>query len=47
MKHIVAINASPRTEWNTHTLVHEAAEGASAEGAEITWFDLYKLDKFT
>ncbi len=47
MKTIVAINASPRTEWNTGTLIREAAKGAEAEGAEIKIFDLYKLEKFT
>lgn len=47
MKKIVAINASPRTGWNTSTLVREAAKGAETEGAEITVFDLYKLEKFT
>ncbi|MBE6038952.1 MAG: flavodoxin family protein [Anaerofustis stercorihominis] len=44
---IVAINASPRTAWNTATLVREAAKGAESEGAEIKIFDLYKSDKFT
>lgn len=33
MKKIIAINASPRTEWNTATLVKEAAKGAKSEGA--------------
>lgn len=47
MKKIVAINASPRTSWNTGSLVREAAKGAESEGAEVTVFDLYKLDKFT
>ncbi len=47
MKTIVAINASPRTEWNTGTLIREAADGAKSEGAEIIVFDLYKLEKFT
>ncbi len=47
MKTIVAINASPRTEWNTGTLIREAAKGAEAEGAEIKIFDLYKLEKYT
>ena len=47
MKTIVAINASPRTEWNTGTLVREAAKGAGAEGAEIKIFDLYRLEKYT
>lgn len=47
MKKIIAINASPRISWNTGSLVHEAAKGAEAEGAEVKMFDLYKLEKFT
>lgn len=47
MKTIVAINASPRVEWNTGTLIREAAKGAEAEGAEIKIFDLYRLEKYT
>ncbi len=47
MKKIVAINASPRTAWNTGSLVREAAKGAEVEGAEVKVFDLYKLEKFT
>lgn len=47
MKKIVAINASPRASWNTGSLVREAAKGAQAEGAEVTLFDLYALEKFT
>ncbi len=47
MKKIVAINASPRTGWNTSTLVREAVKGAETVGAEVKVFDLYKLEKFT
>ena len=47
MKKIVAINAGPRKGFNTDTLVKKAADGAAAAGAEIIWFDLYKLEKFT
>lgn len=47
MKKIVAINCSPRTVWNTATLVREAARGAEGEGAEVKIIDLYKLEKFT
>ena len=47
MKKIVAINCSPRTVWNTATLVREAANGAEAQGAEVEIIDLYKLEKFT
>ena len=32
MKKIVAINASPRTKWNTSSLVRETAKGAEKEG---------------
>jgi len=47
MKKFIAINASPRTTWNTASLVRKAAKGAESEGAEVKLFDLYKLDKFT
>lgn len=47
MKKIAAINASPRTTWNTSSLVREAAKGAEKEGAEVKIYDLYKLEKFT
>lgn len=47
MKKIVAINTSPRKEWNTGTLVREAARGAESEGAEVKIIDLYELEKFT
>ena len=47
MKKIVVINASPRKEWNTGSLVREAARGAEESGAEARVFDLYKLEKFT
>ena len=46
MKHIVAINASPRSGWNTDILVREAARGAESTGASVTVIDLYQLDKF-
>ena len=47
MKKIVAINCSPRTTWNTATLVREATKGAQAQGAKVEMFDLYKLEQFT
>lgn len=46
MKKIVAINASPRPNWNTGTLIREVAKGAESEGAEVKVFDLYKLNNF-
>lgn len=47
MKKMIAINASPRSGWNTDILVREAAAGAASEGAEVEILDLYRLDKFT
>lgn len=47
MKKIIAINCSPRSTWNTATLVREAAKGAEYQGAEVKVIDLYKLEKFT
>lgn len=44
---VIAINTSPRTNWNTATLVKEAARGAESAGAEIQYFDLYHQEKFT
>lgn len=46
MKHIIAINASPRSEWNTSQLVEEAAKGAKEAGATIEIIHLYKLEPF-
>ena len=46
-KRIVVVNAGPRKNWNTDTLITEAAKGAEAAGAEITRFDLYRLVKYT
>lgn len=47
MKKIIAVNGSPRSAWNTGTLVREAARGAEAQGAQVKLYDLYKLEKFT
>ena len=47
MKRIIAINASPRTGWNTAQLVREAAKGAESAGAQVDVIDLYRLEKFT
>lgn len=47
MKKIIAINAGPRTGWNTDQLIKEAAKGAEASGAEVEYINLYKLEKFT
>ncbi|MBO4831741.1 MAG: flavodoxin family protein [Oscillospiraceae bacterium] len=47
MKHIIAVNASPRKDWNTAALVRAAAEGARTSGAEAEVIDLYSLGQFT
>jgi NAD(P)H-dependent FMN reductase len=46
-KKIVVVNAGPRKGWNTDTLLKEAARGAEDAGAEVQFFDLYRLEKFT
>ncbi|MBQ7569083.1 flavodoxin family protein [bacterium] len=46
-KKVVAVNCSPRLNWNTDILVQEAAKGAEAAGASIEKFNLYRLDKFS
>lgn len=46
MKHVVAINASPRSGWNTSQLVEAAAKGAKEAGATVENIDLYKLEPF-
>lgn len=40
---LIAINGSPRTNFNTATLVKEAMRGAEDTGAEIEYLDLYKV----
>lgn len=47
MKRIVAVNAGPRTKWNTAQMIAAACEGAQEAGARIESFDLYGLEKFT
>ena len=46
-KRIIAVNAGPRTGWNTETLISEASEGAVSAGAEVERFNLFKLEKYT
>lgn len=38
---VLAINGSPRKEWNTATLLKNALEGASSKGAETELIHLY------
>lgn len=47
MKKVIAINTSPRTTYNTATLVNKAAEGARSNGAEVEVIDLYRIQPFT
>ncbi len=39
----IAINGSPRKDWNTATLLRKALEGAESEGAETRMVHLYDL----
>src|SRR5208337_2491969 len=41
---VLAINGSPRTKWNTATLLQHAIEGAASKGAETELVHLYDLD---
>lgn len=41
---VVAINGSPRKQWNTATLLSKALEGAADKGAETELVHLYDLE---
>jgi multimeric flavodoxin WrbA len=41
---VIGINGSPRTQWNTATLVAKALEGGAAQGAQTELVHLYDLD---
>ncbi len=41
---VIAINGSPRKNWNTATVLKQALEGAASEGAETELIHLYDLD---
>lgn len=41
---VIAINGSPRKEWNTGTLLKKALEGAASAGARTRLVHLYELD---
>ncbi len=43
-KQIIAVNGSPRKQWNTGTLLQKALEGAAAQGAETELIHLYDLN---
>lgn len=40
---VIAINGSPRKEWNTATLLKKALEGAESQGAKTELIHLYDL----
>lgn len=41
---VIAVNGSPRKEWNTAMLLESALEGAELRGAETELIHLYDLD---
>jgi multimeric flavodoxin WrbA len=41
---IIAVNGSPRKNWNTHLLLNKALEGAQSTGAQTELIHLYDLD---
>jgi hypothetical protein len=41
---VIALNGSPRKNWNTATLLKKVLEGAVAAGAETDLLHLYDLD---
>lgn len=47
MKRIIAINAGPRTGWNTDQLIRAAIKGAEEAGAEVEYLNLFKIKKYT
>lgn len=47
MKKILAINAGPRSGWNTDQLIKAVAHGAEESACEVEYIDLFNLDKYT
>jgi len=41
---VMAVNGSPRKQWNTATLLNKALEGAASQGAETELIHLYDID---
>jgi len=41
---VLAINGSPRKEWNTATLLKKALEGAASQGSDTDLINLYDLN---
>ena len=44
MKKVIAINGSPRKNWNTAIMLQSALEGAKANGAETELINLYDYE---
>jgi len=44
MMKVIAINGSPRKNWNTAILLQKAIDGAASQGAESEVFHLYELN---
>ncbi len=40
---VIALNGSPRKNWNTYTLLDEAVKGAQSKGAEVELINLYDI----
>ncbi|HCC35623.1 MAG TPA: flavodoxin [Ruminococcaceae bacterium] len=40
---VIAVNGSPRKNWNTHILLEKCLEGASVAGAETELINLYDI----
>ena len=40
---IIAVNGSPRKNWNTHLLLGKCLEGAKEKGAETELINLYDI----
>jgi len=41
---IIAVNGSPRKDWNTHILLQKALDGAASKGAQTELVHLYDID---
>ena len=41
---ILAINGSPRINWNTATLLRKALDGAASQGAQVEMINLYDIN---
>ena len=46
-KKVIVVNAGPRLNWNTDTLLTNAANALKDNGIEIKRYDLFRLDKYT